>query len=125
MQHQRLPERGDYQLIDPDDAYNPGTPDYLFQSGDVTPGWVLQLAENEKVTTDPFAFSGIISFTAYNPLLVVNADETCGQTGFSRIFVVKATNANPYIFPTRTTPASAAATRSSAISPPSRSSSRA
>lgn len=90
---------GDYQLIDPDDAYNPGTPDYLFQSGDVTPGWVLQLAENEKVTTDPFAFSGIISFTAYNPLLVVNADETCGQTGFSRIFVVKATNANPYIFP--------------------------
>ncbi|MCL4838539.1 MAG: hypothetical protein KJ058_11310 [Thermoanaerobaculia bacterium] len=90
---------GDYQVIDPDDSYDPATPDYLFDGSDVTPGWVLRLDENEKVTTDPFAFSGIVSFTAYNPLLVVNADETCGQTGFSRIFVVKATNANPYIFP--------------------------
>ena len=31
-------------------------------------------------------------------LLVVNNDDSCGQTGFSRIFVVKATNANGYIF---------------------------
>ena len=90
---------GDYQGIDPDEAFDPASPDYLFDSGDVTPGWVLRLDANEKVTTDPFAFTGIISFTAYNPLLVANADGTCGQTGYSRIFVVKTTNANPYIFP--------------------------
>ncbi len=89
---------GDYQGINPDTAYNPATPDYLFDSSDQTPGWYLRLDANEKVTTDPFAFAGIVSFTAYNPVLVVNNDDSCGQTGFSRIFVVKATNANGYIF---------------------------
>lgn len=88
-----------YQAIDPDLAYSALTPDYLFDTADLTPGWYLDLAATERVITDPFAISGVVAFTAYNPGTQFNPDGTCSRVGSSRIFIVKATNASPYVFP--------------------------
>jgi len=86
-----------------------------------TGGWVLRLAEDERVITDAFALSGVLIFSAFTPSVVdqdgtpINvgcgeqgnqgggggpnqAERTCSKQGTSAIFVVNATNANGLLF---------------------------
>ncbi|QQR74262.1 MAG: hypothetical protein IPJ17_01310 [Holophagales bacterium] len=90
----------DYLAIDPDAAYAANTPEYLLQApSGYQAGWYLTLRANEKVITDPFAFAGVLSFTSYDPETQPTDTGTCIRTGTSRVFVVKTTNADPYVFP--------------------------
>jgi len=92
----------DYLAIDPESAFDPNapTPQYLIDApSGYQAGWYLPLRANEKLITDPFAFAGILSFTSYDPETQPTDTGTCIRTGTSRIFVVKTTNADPYVFP--------------------------
>jgi hypothetical protein len=76
--------------------------------GALTAGWYLELDARERLITKPFALSGVLFFTSYQPDDQPppagpgggrggggNQDEAlCARTGESRVFVVFATNAN-------------------------------
>ncbi len=90
----------DYLAIDPDASFAANTPEYLLQApSGYQAGWYLTLRANEKVITDPFAFAGVLSFTSYDPETQPTDTGTCIRTGTSRVFVVRTTNADPYVFP--------------------------
>jgi hypothetical protein len=57
-------------------------------------GWFMRLDEDERVITRGFALSGITTFSSYVPDVRRVGTAICGQTGFSRLYVVFTTNAN-------------------------------
>ncbi|MDX1645395.1 MAG: hypothetical protein R3244_13660, partial [Thermoanaerobaculia bacterium] len=64
-----------------------------------TKGWFLQLREDERLITNPFAVSGVVVFTVFEPDVAVDLESlTCSRTGRSRVFGVTATNANGLLF---------------------------
>ncbi len=100
-----------YVLINPDDAFDinvPGT-NYLFENVD-TPGYYFRLAADDRLITEPFALSGIATFTVYKPTEVEIAaddppgggggnnddDVVCAYGGESRIFIVDAVSGIGY-----------------------------
>ena len=56
------------------------------------PGWVLTLAENERVVTNGLAFSGVITFSTFIPDLAGSG--ACGGVGAGRIYILNATSAD-------------------------------
>jgi len=107
----RLPvTASDLQLIGVEDL-NLDTSDNLLlvSPGVLTAGWYLDLETQERLITKPFALSGVLFFTSYQPTQGPagttsngngngngnSSDEpVCARTGISRIFIVLATNAN-------------------------------
>lgn len=64
-----------------------------------TKGWYLLLLEDERLISDPFVVSGVVIFNIFGPDVVIDPDAlTCSRTGTSRIFAVKATDANGLLF---------------------------
>ena len=64
-----------------------------------TKGWYMLLREQERLITNPFAVSGVVVFTVFDPDVDINLDDlTCSRTGKSRIFGVTATNGNGLLF---------------------------
>ncbi len=97
------------QQIQVDDLNLTMTDNLLLPSGaQVTAGWYLELDPQERLITKPFALSGVLFFTSYQPDLSTSGGSTgnngqgggrndapvCARTGTSRVFVVFATNAN-------------------------------
>jgi len=102
----RLPATaGDLQQIGVDDL-NLNTADNLLvpSPGALTAGWYLELDAQERLITKPFALSGVLFFTSYQPTQGPQGsnggggpnagDPVCARTGTSRVFTVFATNAN-------------------------------
>jgi len=97
------------------------------------PGWYLELDADERIITKPFALSGILIFTSYDPRTVVssgsggssgpgngggngggggnsgnpNATPVCARSGESNIFTVYTTTGDPVGNPTNGTDPSA------------------
>ncbi len=87
----------DLQMITP--TTTTAVPDYVTVTGGTKRGWFLDLSAGERLITNPFALSGILVFTVYDPNVRVtggsnNTDPVCSRTGDSRIFAVNATNGN-------------------------------
>ena len=66
-------------------------------------GWFLELRVDEKLITNPFALSGVLVFTVFDPDVQIlpgggQTDPTCKRTGSSRIFAVNATNGNGLLY---------------------------
>lgn len=77
--------------------------DFITDPGVAGKGWFLGLRVDEKLITNPFALSGVLVFTVFDPDVLVTpgggqADPTCRRTGSSRIFAVNATNGNGLLF---------------------------
>jgi hypothetical protein len=73
--------------------------DLLTNPGRAGQGWHMILRENERMITSPFAVSGVVVFTVFNPDVEVDLqDLTCSRTGRSRIFGVTATNGNGLLY---------------------------
>ncbi len=105
----RLPVTvNDLQQIGVDDL-NLDSADNLLvpTSGVLTAGWYLELDAQERLITKPFALSGVLFFTSYQPTQGPTGtttggngngrnagDPVCARTGTSRVFTVFATNAN-------------------------------
>ena len=77
--------------------------------GEATAGWFLELDPQERLITKPFALSGVLFFTSYQPAVEtvggsdgsndvgggrLEDDAVCARTGESRVFILFATNAN-------------------------------
>ncbi len=77
-----------------------------------TAGWYLELDAQERLITKPFALSGVLFFTSYQPDRTTvssggngnngqgggrNDEALCARTGESRVFIVFATNANALV----------------------------
>ena len=61
------------------------------------PGWVLRLTNNERVTTEAFAISGLLAFNTFSPTgeeLVQEEFNPCIRRGISSVFAILSTNAN-------------------------------
>lgn len=69
------------------------------------PGWYMELDDEERVITKPFALSGVLFFTSYQPdirAVVIGDDDddddddepvtVCASSGLSRVFTVLVTN---------------------------------
>lgn len=90
----------DYPLIDAEADANPDD-DFLFNpdEGDGR-GWVLGLAEDERVVAEAFALGGVVVFPTFRPrvdqLAPVAPDTVykCQHRGNSRVFSVFASNAD-------------------------------
>jgi hypothetical protein len=54
------------------------------------PGWVLDLAANERVVTKAVVLSGLLVFTTFQPL----APDVCAYSGNGSVYALQATNAN-------------------------------
>jgi hypothetical protein len=63
-------------------------------------GWWLELAADERLVTPPFALSGILVFSTYQPLGTTAgaAAGLCRELGTSRIFGLLATSGNGIMF---------------------------
>lgn len=89
------------QSIDPASA---GTSlDFLTDPNLSGKGWFLPLRVDEKLITNPFALSGILVFTVFDPDVQIipgqgQEEPTCRRTGTSRIFVLNATNGNGLLY---------------------------
>ncbi len=55
------------------------------------PGWVLRLADYERVTSEAFAISGLLVFNSYTPS-TGNASATCENGGVSNLYALLSTN---------------------------------
>ncbi len=52
-------------------------------------GWFLELGDNQRIITKAFALSGILIFTAYDPLVIpTDQPEVCASAGESSIYTV-------------------------------------
>ncbi len=82
----------------------------LPSAAQTTAGWYLELDPQERLITKPFALSGVLFFTSYQPDFSTvggssgngqgggrNDAPVCARTGASRVFVVFATNANALV----------------------------
>lgn len=76
-----------------------GTDLVLRPASDMLPGWYFILEETERVTTRGAGLAGLLSFTAFTPLIEFVEDDIegdlCARTGRSRIFAVDARNGDP------------------------------
>ncbi|MGH2627144.1 MAG: pilus assembly protein, partial [Anaerolineales bacterium] len=77
--------------------------DYLTDPAATGKGWFLPLRADEKLITNPFALSGVLVFTVFDPDVQIipgggQTDPTCRRTGNSRIFAVNATNASGLLY---------------------------
>ena len=90
----------DLLKIDRDAAFDPSSASRpLFDRGEGHRGWWLELAADERLVTPPFALSGILVFSTYQPLGTVpgNQASLCQELGTSRIFGLLATSGNGVI----------------------------
>jgi Tfp pilus tip-associated adhesin PilY1 len=83
--------------------------DFITDPGVAGKGWFLPLRADEKLITNPFALSGVLVFTVFDPdVLIVpgqgQTEPTCRRTGSSRIFAVNATNGNGLLYDTNLLP---------------------
>ncbi len=67
------------------------------------------MSADEKLITNPFALSGVLVFTVFDPDVLVTPGQgqeepTCRRTGNSRIFAVNATNGNGLLYDTNLLP---------------------
>jgi hypothetical protein len=60
------------------------------------PGWVLQLAANERLVTKAVLISGLLVFSTFHPF----APELCDYSGNGSVYALLATNANSIAGPT-------------------------
>ncbi len=95
----------DYKRIAADSAdVNPSFDFILRPETGQDPGWVLELAADERVIAPSFGLSGVILFSSFRPQVVVAGggqgggprkdDAVCSRGGDSRLFLVFAGNAN-------------------------------
>jgi Tfp pilus tip-associated adhesin PilY1 len=54
-------------------------------------GWVLRLGDDERVVSDAFAVSGVLTFATFDP----DRPEHCSFGGHGRVYSLNATNADP------------------------------
>ena len=54
------------------------------------PGWVLQLDDNERVTTEALAISGLLTFSSFTPVV----GPLCEYSGNGSLYALLSTNAN-------------------------------
>ncbi|HEX5758527.1 MAG TPA: PilC/PilY family type IV pilus protein [Thermoanaerobaculia bacterium] len=97
----------DLQLIDPLAAAT--NTDFVTDPGVTGKGWFLPLGADEKLITNPFALSGVLVFTVFDPDVLIipgqgQQEPTCRRTGDSRIFAVNATNGNGLLYDTNLLP---------------------
>ncbi|HEV7668096.1 MAG TPA: hypothetical protein VGS22_06200 [Thermoanaerobaculia bacterium] len=55
-------------------------------------GWIMRLAENERLISKSLTLSGIVVFTGFLPAIRPNAAGLCERNGTSNIYTVLATN---------------------------------
>lgn len=61
-------------------------------------GWVLELDPDERVITQAFGLSGLVTFSSYKPQIVTSGvTQLCAHSGTSRVFVLQANNGNAII----------------------------
>jgi hypothetical protein len=60
------------------------------------PGWVLQLAANERLVTKAVLLSGLLVFSTFQPF----SPELCEYSGNGSVYALLATNANSIAGPT-------------------------
>jgi Tfp pilus tip-associated adhesin PilY1 len=60
-------------------------------------GWWMELAADERLITDPTTIVGVLLFSVFSPVEVIQQG-VCGDTGTSRLFAVMATNASGLLF---------------------------
>jgi len=84
----------DYVRIGIDDPAA-GSDNYLTSPpGNLEPGWILLLTEDERITAKSLVISGVVFFNSFIPQPFVPADGLCSQTGTSQVFAVLASNAD-------------------------------
>jgi hypothetical protein len=60
-------------------------------------GWYIRLDADERVITEAFALSGVVTLSSFQPKQIIDTFEggpLCGRAGVSRIFAMLATNGN-------------------------------
>lgn len=89
-----------YEEIAPTDApVSTGTDFLADPNAGKNHGWYMELIQDERLVTKPFALGGITIFSTYIPEETGGGDQLCRLEGRSRLYAVFTTNANPVLGP--------------------------